>query len=366
MRILSLIFILLISWPTLGQVYPYTTLYGNLEIKPLKQNSFLNNSFLFEKSLAKSYTVKNYFIKNQADTIQIKKYQEHFKSLRIQDNHVSVFPQVEQYQIIDQSKNTITIEDQYWCGRDDSERSFSYSIDLKYNTKHQLTHLLQKYGEQDESCASSEDIEWKYTYKRDKLIKVNIHNKRFIEQFYNPDGRVRMIVLHGNKQLPDNLREKYYTTFKSYLKDEKKRPSLSSFLFQENLAIYTIVFYTYENELLTEVLSYDRNSGFLHQSSFSYNSTNQLTDFEITPDRGFGLRTRFIYDEKTSLLKQKIERRISDCYGRGCSEPEMIENYDYDNQNRIVKIDYSYGNYSLNQFSEWPSTTMFYLIKYKY
>jgi hypothetical protein len=109
--------------------------------------------------------------------------------------------------------------------------------------------------------------------------------------------------------------------------------------------IHDMVFYQYAQNKVVKMVSYG-SSGEIRKTKVEYDSLGQVAVFREYDFMG-GIEMKFKYDEQGKLL-QRNEKRISNCFERGCSQPEILETYTYNDKKAVSEITFYYGDFHFN------------------
>jgi hypothetical protein len=171
----------------------------------------------------------------------------------------------------------------------------------------------------------NEDTKIKYDYDNGGNVISIISYTGHFKNIYKPYLCIDSLEKYFDADIPThNIRENY----SSYDTD-----------------IHDIVYYEYDQNKVVKMVTYD-SSGEIRKTKVVYDSLGQVAMFREYDFMG-GIEMKFKYNEDGKLI-QRNEKRISNCFERGCSQPEILETYTYNDKKAVSEITFYYGDFHFN------------------
>ena len=171
----------------------------------------------------------------------------------------------------------------------------------------------------------NEDTKIKYNYDNEGNVISIISYTGHLKNIYKPYLCIDSLEKYFDADIPTyNIRENY----SSYDTD-----------------IHDIVYYEYDQNKVVKMVTYD-SSGEIRKTKVVYDSLGQVAMFREYDFMG-GIEMKFKYNEHGKLI-QRNEKRISNCFERGCSQPEILETYTYNDKKAVSEITFYYGDFHFN------------------
>ncbi len=194
----------------------------------------------------------------------------------------------------------------------------------KSQTRYQLSY--NKYGLK---CVKNEGTTTKYEYDTKGNVTSIISYTGHFKNIY----KAYLCI--------DSLERYFDTDAPSY----KIRENYSSY----DTDIHDMVFYEYDQNKVVKMVAFGA-SGEITKTKVAYDSLGRVAEFREYDFMG-GIEMKFKYDKDGKLL-QRNEKRISNCFERGCSQPEILEKYTYNDKKAVSEITLYYGDFYLKGINE--------------
>lgn len=216
-----------------------------------------------------------------------------------------------------------------------------YKLILKYKRNKLLQKITSERKMITTESVTKSKTRFKLSYNKNGLKYIK-NEGTIIKYEYDAEGNVTSIICYtGNLKniykpylCIDSL-EKY---FDAHIPSYKIRENYSSY----DTDIHDMVFYEYDQNKVVKMVSYG-SSGEINKTKVAYDSLGQVAVFREYDFMG-GIEIKFKYDENGKLL-QRNEKRISNCFERGCSQPEILETYTYNDKKAVSEITFYYGDF---------------------
>jgi hypothetical protein len=220
-----------------------------------------------------------------------------------------------------------------------------YKLVLKYK-KNQLLQkikLERKMITKEKVTKSQSRYKLSYNKYGLKCVKNEATTTKYA---YDTKGNVTSIIsytghfknIYKTYLCIDSLERYFDTDAPSY----KIRENYSSY----DTEIHDMVFYEYNQNKVVKMVAYS-SSGEITKTKVVYDSLGQVAEFREFDFMG-GIEMKFKYD-KDGKLMQRNEKRISNCFERGCSQPEILETYTYNDKKAVSEITFYYGDLYFNR-----------------
>ncbi len=222
-----------------------------------------------------------------------------------------------------------------------------YKLILKYKKNKLLKKIKLERTMITKKSVTKSQTSYKFSYSKNGLKYIK-NEGTIIKYEYDTEGNVTSIICYtGNLNhiykpylCIDSLEKYFDVDMPSY----KIRDIYSS----DDTDIHEMVFYQYAQNKVVKMVSYG-TSGEIRKTKVAYDSLGQVAMFREYDFMG-GIEMKFKYNK--GKLFQRNEKRISNCFERGCYQPEILETYTYNDKKAISEITYYYGDFHLNGINE--------------
>ena len=218
-----------------------------------------------------------------------------------------------------------------------------YKLILKYKMNQLLKKIKLERKMITKKSVTKSQTRYKLSYNKYGLKCVKNEGTR-IKYAYDTKGNVTSIIsytghfknIYKAYLCIDSLERYFDTDAPSY----KIRENYSSY----DTEIHDMVFYEYDRNKVVKMVAFGA-SGEIRKTKVVYDSLGRVAEFREFDFMG-GLEMKFKYNEHGKLL-QRNEKRISNCFDRGCSQPEILETYTYNDKKAVSEITFYYGDFYL-------------------
>ncbi len=218
-----------------------------------------------------------------------------------------------------------------------------YKLVLKYKKNQLLQKITLERKMITKESVTKSQTSYKLSYNKNGLKSIK-NEDTTIKYDYDNEGNVISIICYTghlkNIYKPylciDSLEKYFDADMPSY----KIRDIYSSY----DTDIHDMVFYQFAQNKVVKMVVYGAN-GEIRKTKVEYDSLGQVAEFREYDFMG-GIEMKFKYDKHGKLL-QRNEKRMSNCFERGCSQPEILETYTYNDKKAVSEITIYYGDFYL-------------------